>query len=938
MAAITPHTILHVDDNDIGRYSVTRILEQAGFQVIEASTGREALELARQLPDLVLLDVNLPDIDGFEVCRHLKSDPVTRLIPVLHISAERLDSDSAVAGLLGGGDGYLTQPVKPDVLVAHVKSLIRNYDLEKQLIRTNRALKALSYCNQAVLRARSVSELTQEVCRVLVEIGGYRFVWVGVKNDDPDKTIRVMARWGESGDLFEGTNLSWAERTTDCCPMGEAIRTGKPSTIQDMINECQYEPSRSKAMKTGIVAAYALPLVVKGEIWGGISLLSQTAGTEDREERELLSQLGQDLSYGIESFLNREKARDTELALLESEERFRLAFENANIGVCLVGSDGRFLRVNDEMCRILGYDQHELESMTVSDVTHPEDLDVSTAFIEGAVAGKIDSSEFEKRYIHKKGHVVWGVVASSLIRDTHGNPRYFISHLLDVTEARSSEERRTILATVIEQAAEIVVITDTLGSIEYVNPAFERITGYSSPEVLGKNPRILKSGEHDAVFYKTLWDTINSGSIWTGSFINKKKDGSLFQEDATISPVKNASGKIVRFVAVKRDVTESVELTKQLFQAQKMEAVGTLAGGIAHDFNNILQVALGYSEIMRNDPGLTERQKTDLNKIHIAAQRGADLVQRLLTFSRKTETRPQPLNLNHRIEELRKMIERAIPKMIDIQLVLNKDLYTINADPTQIDQVLMNLCVNARDAMPDGGKLIIETANIIFSSEYARSHLHLTPGNYALLSVTDSGLGMDKETLDHMFEPFFTTKQVGEGTGLGLATVHGIVKSHGGHIHCYSEPGKGTIFKIYFPALEDEEQQESAASEAAPQGGSETILLVDDDDAIRDIGSKLLTQVGYQVLTACNGKEGLDIYKTYSQDIAIVLLDLGMPEMGGKRCLQGLLAFNPDVKVVVVSGYSARKEAFAAGAKDFVGKPYSVGNLLKTIRSVMDQS
>ncbi|MBF0552414.1 MAG: response regulator, partial [Deltaproteobacteria bacterium] len=381
-------------------------------------------------------------------------------------------------------------------------------------------------------------------------------------------------------------------------------------------------------------------------------------------------------------------------------------------------------------------------------------------------------------------------------------------------------------------------------------------------------------------------------------------------------------------------------LQKQLFQAQKMEAIGTMAGGIAHDFNNILQVALGYSEFILIDKELPERYRPDLTKIHESAKRGADLVRGLLTFSRKTEIELQPLNLNSRISELRKMIERTIPKMINIQILLAEDLAAINANPTQVDQILMNLMVNARDAMPDGGKLTIETANFTFDEEYTKTHFDVKRGRYVRLMVTDSGTGMDKDTLEHIFEPFYTTKGVGEGTGLGLSMVHGIMKQHGGHIMCYSEPGQGTTFKIYFPALISDEEEKEAGERKMPRGGSETILLVDDEEFIRELGYVLLTKAGYQVIKASNGKEALDVYQARGGEIALVILDLIMPEMGGKQCLEGLLGLDPSIKVLIASGYSADgpgKEALEAGAKGFVNKPYNNRQMLEVVRSILDE-
>jgi two-component system, cell cycle sensor histidine kinase and response regulator CckA len=371
-----------------------------------------------------------------------------------------------------------------------------------------------------------------------------------------------------------------------------------------------------------------------------------------------------------------------------------------------------------------------------------------------------------------------------------------------------------------------------------------------------------------------------------------------------------------------------------------MEAVGTLAGGVAHDFNNILTIVLGYAELLIAKTDKKAPDYADLQEIAQAARNGADLVKRLLAFGRKAESKPRPINLNHRVEQLQKVLSRTLPKTIGIQLNLAKDLRTINADPTQMDQILMNLAVNARYAMPDEGQLTIETANVTLDDEYCRFHMGANPGEYVLLAVSDTGHGMDRETLKHIFEPFFTTKDPGQGTGLGLAMVYGIVKQHGGCINCHSEPSKGTTFKIYFPAAVSPEQAQAIETKSPPRGGFETILIVDDEKPVRDLGVRILTNAGYKVFTASNGKEALELYQSRSREISLVLLDLVMPEMGGKQCLQDLLRWDPCAKVVIATGYSpggATKEILASTAMGYIEKPYDVRQVLEVVRSVLDK-
>ncbi len=631
--------------------------------------------------------------------------------------------------------------------------------------------------------------------------------------------------------------------------------------------------------------------------------------------------------------------KEMESAKQESEGRYRAVFENAAVGIDVMDADGRIIQVNRSLALMLGYREDELLNRTFLDITHPEDVEASKNRYQQMMRGEVDSYRIEKRYIRKDGRVIWVDVSVSPVRTSGGAHVAVIAVITDITRRKEAEAARERLVSAIEQAAEAAIITDVAGDIQYVNPAFEKITGYTREEAVGRNPRILKSGEHDREFYREMWNTIKGGEVWSGRLVNRRKDGRLYHEEATISPLKDPSGRIVNFVSMKRDITENLELSKQLVQAQKMEAVGTLAGGVAHDFNNILQVALGYSEMVLADEDLPQSIKADVQKIYESAMRGADLVQRLLAFSKKMEIKPRPLNLNRRIDEIQKMLARTLPKMISIELILAEDLAAINADPTQMDQILMNLSVNARDSMPEGGKLTIETANVILDEEYARTHLNAKPGPYVLLMVTDTGVGMDRATLEHIFEPFFTTKETGKGTGLGLSMVHGIVQQHGGHIRCYSEPGQGTTFRIHFPALVSQEQLPEATVRTMPRGGSETILLVDDDEVVRDFGARILTKAGYTVLTASNGREALGVYQARQDKTDLVILDLIMPEMGGKQCMEALLNLDPSVKVVIASGYSGdghTKESLAAGAKGVVGKPYDIRRVLEVVRQSLD--
>ncbi|MBU0987748.1 MAG: PAS domain S-box protein, partial [Proteobacteria bacterium] len=501
------------------------------------------------------------------------------------------------------------------------------------------------------------------------------------------------------------------------------------------------------------------------------------------------------------------RRRLTEQAPRKSEKKYRQLYEGLRDGSAAVNMQGMITEFNPAFQKMLGYTEQEIYALTYTDITPAKWYAHEAAILERQVLTRGYSDIYEKEYRKKDGAVFPVELVTYLIRDEQGNPAGMWAIVRDLTHRKRMESELKLLATAVEAADESVIISDRDGTIRYVNPAFEKLSGYTRDEISGQNFRIFKSNRHDEAFYQNMWRVISSGEVWTGRITNMMKNGTLREFETTISPIRDVSCQIVNFVSVNRDVTQEMTLQAQLLHAQKMEAVGTLAGGVAHDFNNLLQAIQSYAEVLM----LENRQnKTDyqiLKEICATAKRGGELTQQLLTFSRKVESKQRPLDLNQAVDKARRLLIRTIPKMIDIQLHLEGSLQAINADPNQIGQILMNLGVNARDAMPEGGKLIITTNNVTLDEKFCAIHLGSKPGKYVRLSVFDTGFGMDRETLDHIFEPFYTTKEVGSGTGLGLAMVYGIVKSHDGYITCNSEPNSGSRFDIYFPAIEKKEAQ-----------------------------------------------------------------------------------------------------------------------------------
>jgi PAS domain S-box-containing protein len=511
----------------------------------------------------------------------------------------------------------------------------------------------------------------------------------------------------------------------------------------------------------------------------------------------------------------------------------------------------------------------------------------------------------------------------------------------ELLERRRVEAERERLAEAVEQAGEMIMITDARGVIQYVNPAFETTTGWTRGEIVGQNPRVLKSEEHDASFFRTLWETISSGRVWRGRLVNKRKDGQRYTEEGTISPVRDATGAIASYVAVKRDITRDLELQAQFLQAQRMEGIGRLAGGIAHDFNNLLSVILTYTDFALKASRGNGPLEADLEEVLRAADRAVALTRQLLAFSRKQLLQPVPLDLNGVATGIEKMLRRMLGEDVRFAQVLAPDLGVVRADPGQIEQVIMNLAVNARDAMPTGGQLTLETSNVEIDEEYAGRHLALKPGPYVQLAVTDTGCGMDEPTRARLFEPFFTTKDKGKGTGLGLSTVYGIVKQSGGDIWVYSEVGRGTTFKIYFP------RELSATAVAAPRApasvgqvtGTETVLVVEDEEVLRRASRRALEVAGYTVLAAADGDEALQLAARHAGKLDLLLTDVVLPRVSGQALARELAATWPTIKVLFTSGYTddtiVHHGVLEPGVH-FLSKPFTAADLTRKVREVLD--
>lgn len=632
--------------------------------------------------------------------------------------------------------------------------------------------------------------------------------------------------------------------------------------------------------------------------------------------------------------------KKTELALMEQGRLYKAILNNISDFIVRFDSKTRILYANHAAIKVGEFPPESYKMHTIYELGATSTFcsllqrKIDTAFnskeivifsFKTTIAGK-------KLYLEAK-------LCPEL--DKNGNVISIIGIARDLTERNRADQERLLLATAIEQAEEVVVITDTEGRINYVNPALEEITGYSRSEVLNKNPRIFQSGKHSEEFYKTLWSTINSGHTWRGRLINKRKDNSLYTEEATISPVRDGGGNIVYYVAVKRDISKELELEEQYYLSQKMEAIGLLAGGVAHDLNNLLTPILGYSELLEEDSTDSAMVREAISEIKEAGQKARELIAQLLAFGRKQSLETHILELNKVITSFQKLLIRTLHEDIKLECTLREDLPYIKADKGKVEQVIMNICVNAQYAMPDGGSLLIKTDEVYLDEVYSSVHRGVTPGRYIIMSISDTGCGMSRETCDKIFEPFFTTRGPGMGTGLGLSTVYGIIKQHGGNIWVYSEKGLGTVFKIYFPYADGVQESLVKRRKVHLQNGSETILLVEDNDKVRKLTITILKMRGYKVLSAANSYETESILSSSKESIDLLITDVVIPDSNGKKIYKLVSGYFPKVKVLYMSGYSNEvisHHGIIDNEIALIQKPFSVEGLVHKIREVIDSA
>jgi hypothetical protein len=668
-----------------------------------------------------------------------------------------------------------------------------------------------------------------------------------------------------------------------------------------------------------------------GEIVGALVVQSYQDGVAyTRQDKEVLDFVSTQIAMAIE----RKRA---EQGLRESEERFRTIFARSALGIGITDiGTGRVTASNDALQLMLGYSAEELEGMTVAELTYPGDLEYGTPENNALLRGDLDHYVTEKRYRRKDGKIVWGRATLSLVRSEQGSPLFGIGLVEDITRRKDAEGKIREQAALLDHAQDAILVRDLESTITYWNKGAERLYGWTREEAVGKNEFDLLCRLVTPDLGKAQKKALQTGE-WVGEMTQVDRSGAEVVVQSRWTLVRDDAGQPSAVLVINTNMTDRKKLEAQFLRAQRLESVGTLAGGIAHDLNNVLSPILLAAHLLRSKTSDPAMRKW-IDTVESSAQRGAAILSQVLTFARGAAGKHLTLQPKHLLKEMAKIAIETFPRSIETQVDLPRDLWTITGDPTQLHQVLMNLCVNARDAMPSGGSLVLQAENLFLDERQAAAILDAVPGPYVMLTVRDTGTGIPEAVQEKIFEPFFTTKEPGRGTGLGLSTAHAIVKGHKGFMRVASTPGKGTEFRVYLPAHGSTEPLSPAEeAEAGLAGNGELILVIDDERMILSMTEEMLVSYGYQIRTAAHGKEGLAVFAREGNAVAAVIVDMMMPHMDGAATIQALRRMQPGVKILAMSGIpkDSGGEGERSLVKHFLAKPFTAQTLLKALREVL---
>ncbi|HEY4415348.1 MAG TPA: PAS domain S-box protein [Verrucomicrobiae bacterium] len=815
---------------------------------------------------------------------------------------------------------------------------------EEDIRRLNRLYAFLSSINVLIVHESNRQQMFETVCDIAVRIGKFRMAWIGLV-DEAAQILKPVAAAGELNGYLDNINIDLTDPVRSSGISGQAAKTGEHQVCNDIEQEPLMEPWRAAARECGYLASTGFPLKLRGKIVGVFALYAAEKNFFDTGELKLLDELAGEISFALEMHQKEWERQRTEESLRETKEQIQYILNNTKDVIFQIDLQGNYIYGNTAAEQLTGYPLSQLLQMNMMQLIVPEYHALIRERLQQRIAGQTIEKSVEFEILHRDGRRIWTEQVTSEVRNRENQLIAIQGVARDITEKKQAEEllkrSEEKFSKAFQLSPHAMAFTDfASGAYIDVNDAFLGLFGYAREEVIGHSPFELKIIQDLATREQMLELLKVRGRVeeLEVKVHNKQREPLVLLHNAEV--IELGGRKCI--LGVSRDVTESRRLEGQLRQSQKMEAIGQLAGGVAHDFNNILAVIQMQADLLKFGKNLSPEQLELATEIGNATQRAAALTRQLLLFSRKGTAQKRDLDLNQTVNHMTRMLNRVISAEIQMQFKFAPAALLVHADAGMLDQVLLNLVVNARDAMPGGGKIIVEISGTEFDELGAANCPQARTGAFVCLSVSDTGTGISPEHLLKIFEPFFTTKEVGKGTGLGLATVFGIVEQHQGWINVYSEVGQGTTFRIYLPQI----VQASEPPKAAPvsdtaRGGRETILIVEDNTALRVAVQETLSQLGYQVLAAANGPEALLIWQKMRDNIDLLLTDLVMPGgLGGKELAARLLEDKPDLKVIYTSGYSAGivgNDFPLHDGVNFLTKPFQALKLAQTIRDNLDK-
>lgn len=823
----------------------------------------------------------------------------------------------------------------------------KHKEAREKLFRLNRELHAIRNCTQVLVHAQDEQALLGEICRIVCDEAGYRMAWVGYAENDEAKTVRPVAFSGSDNDYLSVARISWdADSEYGHGQTGQSIRSGLTGFFQDIATDPIAKPWRKIALQRGFRSSISLPLKDEmGFTFGAFMLYSSEPHAFTDDEIRLLEELASDMAFGITTLRLRAKN-------IQSETQYRTIIQTALDGFLVMDTCGRILEANISYCSMTGYTYGELHGMGLADIEAAQSPEETERKIAQII--QHGGARFESRHRCKDGSTVELDISITYSPGDAGGR--FFAFTRDITDLKHNEQLlkeheerfRNAMEVTNDGLWEIDVVTDSI----YWSPNYYQMLGYEPSEFPPsvQTWEALMHPEDRQRARKEFSEGIDKDKdYFSVEFRMQAKDGAykwILGRGKVFG--RDRQGRAKRIIGVHSDITEqklAVEALRhseeQLRQSQKMEAIGQLAGGVAHDFNNILQVIGGYCSLLQTDDSLSEPQLKKVDAIASSADKAAQLTRGLLAFSRKQSLVTRHESLNEIIQHVHNFLARIIGEDITLTISSAGTDLPIIADRGQLEQVLVNLAANARDAMPNGGVFSIKSELAVLDASFTDYHKYDIPaGKYALLTVSDTGTGISKEHLDHIFEPFFTTKEVGKGTGLGMAISYGIIKQHNGFINVYSEPGQGTVFRIYLPIREaDRQPLAPKADTVLPAGGDETILVAEDDPTVRNLVSEVLSIYGYDIIPAVDGLDAVDKFKVNQDRIGLILMDMIMPKKNGKEAYEEIQKIKPGIKVLFSSGYTAdfiQSRGVSEEGIELLMKPVQPTELLKKVRHMLD--